>query len=409
MQGLRRFGLGLWLALGLILGMAAAAFPPAAMAQTPIVTATTTFINYPALGGAAGSGLTNAPPDINPLSAYVWAVNAFTRTMTIFQDNNASDCNVVPGFSSATDTCYSGTVSDVGTAATQPGNFQPNLGSTNQTNQDTNKILAPTETLSFKGSASYHFFIANTDVSAGIVPQSHNVPAGNVDLGSSVTTVVGSPNGEPDVFAFTDSWFRESLAQADWPKATGVLDGAWSWTFGNTCESWTDSFANGYGQSSPITTDGNITGGTCPTPTGPVSNFGDEVNHYGNGFDVFQQRQRVNQPVVGWTATQHDPATHFIVTSEGSNLRFEYAPSGVGVGLCISNPGSGLLVLRGCNTGPWQQFIPVTVGGKSYLESAVGHGVVNPNGKGAQLFTGSAPTSWGGSVYNWTPFANLAA
>ena len=32
---------------------------------------------------------------------------------------------------------------------------------------------------------------------------------------------------------------------------------------------------------------------------------------------------------------------------------------------------------------------------------------VNPNGTGAQLRGGTAPTSWGGSVYTWTDYAHL--
>jgi hypothetical protein len=148
----------------------------------------------------------------------------------------------------------------------------------------------------------------------------------------------------------------------------------------------------------------------------PSGNFGDEVNPFGNGFDVFQQHQRVNAVIAGWTATQADPATHFLRhagTATGA-FQFEYAPHGSGTGLCVSDPGfdaagTGLqdgLVLRGCNTGPWQQFVPQSNG---TLENVATGLFVSPNGIGAQLRGGTTPVSWGGSVYTWTDFAHLPA
>ena len=47
-----------------------------------------------------------------------------------------------------------------------------------------------------------------------------------------------------------------------------------------------------------------------PTPTTtvtappPVSNYGDEVNPFGNGFDVYRQHASVNTPIIVWPATQ---------------------------------------------------------------------------------------------------------
>ena len=146
----------------------------------------------------------------------------------------------------------------------------------------------------------------------------------------------------------------------------------------------------------------------------PPGNFGNEVNPFGNGFDVFQQHQFAGAIIAGWTATQADPATHFIRlngTHSGA-FQYEYAPKGVAVGLCVSDPGfdaagTGLqngLVLRGCNTGPWQQFIPQSNGTLKNLATGL---FVNPNGTGAQLRGGTVPTTWGGSVYTWTDFAHL--
>jgi peptidoglycan/xylan/chitin deacetylase (PgdA/CDA1 family) len=144
------------------------------------------------------------------------------------------------------------------------------------------------------------------------------------------------------------------------------------------------------------------------------ANWGDEVNPSGNGFDVYHRHQAVNAAIVGWAATKADPATHFIRipgTVPGA-YRFEYAPNRVATGLSVADPGydaagTGLkhgLVLRPSNNGLWQQFIPQPNG---TLKNAATGLYVNPNGTGAQLRGGTAPSSWGGSVYTWTDYAHL--
>ena len=154
--------------------------------------------------------------------------------------------------------------------------------------------------------------------------------------------------------------------------------------------------------------------GHVVVPPPPPGNFGNEVNPFGNGFDVYQQHQAVNAIIAGWTATKADPATHFIRLSgtHTGAFQYEYAPHGVGTGLCVSDPGydaagTGLtngLVLRGCNTGAWQQFVPQSNGTLANLATGL---VVSPNGTGAQLRGTTAPTSWGGSRYTWTDYAHL--
>src|SRR6516225_895355 len=143
-------------------------------------------------------------------------------------------------------------------------------------------------------------------------------------------------------------------------------------------------------------------------------NYGDMVNPFGNGFDVYQQHQAVNAIVAGWTATKADPATHFIRhpgTVPGA-YTFEYAPNGAGTGLSVSDPGydaagTGLkdgLVLRGSNNSLWQQFIPQPNGTLKNVATGL---IASPNGTGAQLRGTTAPMSWGGSVYTWTDFSHL--
>ena len=144
------------------------------------------------------------------------------------------------------------------------------------------------------------------------------------------------------------------------------------------------------------------------------SNYGNEVNPFGNGFDVYQQHQAVNAIIAGWTATQADPATHFIrhLGTVPGAFTYEYAPFGAGTGLSVSDPGydaagTGLtngLVLRASNNGPWQQFIPQPDGTLKNVATGL---IVSPNGTGAQLRGTPAPVPWGGSVYTWTDFAHL--
>jgi hypothetical protein len=147
-----------------------------------------------------------------------------------------------------------------------------------------------------------------------------------------------------------------------------------------------------------------------------IGSAGDEVNPFGYGFDVYQQRQAAGTKIAGWNATQADPATHFLIlagTHSGA-VKFEYAPNGKGTGLCVSDPNGGWaadplrdgLILTGCNTGPYQQFVPQQNGTLRNVATGL---YVNPDGKGAQLRGGAAPTAWGGSVYGWTPYNSLPA
>jgi hypothetical protein len=145
-----------------------------------------------------------------------------------------------------------------------------------------------------------------------------------------------------------------------------------------------------------------------------VSDFGDEVNPFGNGFDVFRQQNHAGAKVVGWTATQSDPATHFIRNNgtHAGAYQFEYAPSGSGSGLCVSDPGGGWksdplrdgLILTSCNTGPFQQFVPQSNGTLRNVATGL---TVNPNGTGSQLRGASAPVAWGGSRFGWQAETDL--
>jgi hypothetical protein len=144
--------------------------------------------------------------------------------------------------------------------------------------------------------------------------------------------------------------------------------------------------------------------------------YGDEVNPFGNGFDVYQQHRYAGARIAGWTATQDDPATHFELlngTHSGA-VKFEYGPDGSPTGLCVSDPGGGWasdplpdgLILTGCNNGNFQQFVPQSNGTLRNVATGL---YVNPDGKGAQLRDSNTPTAWGGSVYGWTEYTSLPA
>jgi hypothetical protein len=163
--------------------------------------------------------------------------------------------------------------------------------------------------------------------------------------------------------------------------------------------------------------DGAVLHGTFSltvTATAAVGSYGNEVNKFGNGLDAFRQHQFAGAVIAGWPATQHDPATHFLLNagSHAGAFQFEYAPKGTGSGLCVSDPGGGWrsdplpdgLILTHCNTGPWQQFVPQSNGSLQNVATGL---FINPNGTGGQLRGGASLTSWGGSSYKWTDFSSL--
>jgi hypothetical protein len=155
---------------------------------------------------------------------------------------------------------------------------------------------------------------------------------------------------------------------------------------------------------------------TLTVSASPISNttYGNYVNKFGNGFDVYRQEKYPGAKIVGWTATQSDAGTHFIINkgTHSGAYRIEYAPDGKGSGLCVSDPGRGSpsdpvrdgLILAHCNSGPWQQFIRQPDGALKNVATGL---YVTPHGTGAQLRGESSTTSWGGSSYTWKPYSIL--
>ncbi len=228
----------------------------------------------------------------------------------------------------------------------------------------------------------------------------------NLAAANSSGTVVFSAHSSASSISFAQSNLPSGLASGN-PVLTYAGGTAAPGTYGGVIVTATDSDGAVLNGTFSLTVTANSTG---------ASGYGDEVNRFGNGFDSYQQHQYAGAIIAGWTATQNDPATHFILnagTHQGA-YQFEYAPRGSGSGLCVSDPGGGWasdplpdgLILANCNTGPWQQFIPQSNGTLKNVATGL---YVNPNGTGAQLRGGTSPTPWGGSSYSWTDYSNLPA
>lgn len=242
--------------------------------------------------------------------------------------------------------------------------------------------------------------------------------AGSIQVSGSVATVsvsgLADANSNGTVqFSAVSSESTNSISFAESGLPTGLVSGNPVLTYvGGTAAPGT------YGGVKVTATDADgavLTGTfTLVVYANSVATYGNEVNRFGNGLDAFRQHQYAGAIIAGWTATQSDPATHFIrnTGTHSGAYQFEYAPQGSGSGLCVSDPAGGWasdplpdgLILTPCNTGPWQQFIPQTNGTLKNVATGL---YVNPNGTGAQLRGGTSPTSWGGSVYTWTNDANL--
>lgn len=363
-------------ALGLGAGPAAHA-----ATATPLFTATTSVTNAPDSGGNG-----------------TWAFDTYTRTFSVYPDPGG--CTAMAGFGAA-DTCYSATVADLGTSETIPGAYQPNQGDP----ATGDKISGPSVTASMTGSAGYTFYAPGADL-----PSAANVH-------QTVADNYAAAAGENS----TDGWFMQAFKAGDTSVIGSINATGWSWSYATGCETWTDAWNNGDGQSANLSADGNITGLVCPasvtvTPSpapAASSSTGDYVNPYGNGLDVFQRDWRVNARIVGWTASAGDPATVFdrVANSHGGWSLVAVGADGVSTGLCVSDPAGGYpadpggpsgLVLRVCNGSAFQGFTEVTASGHTALTSDISGGYLNPHGKGAQLTVDLAPVAWSGWQYTWT-------
>jgi hypothetical protein len=185
-----------------------------------------------------------------------WAYDHLARTLTV------TKAAIQP---SSTVTAYTATVTDTGSFSTVGGAGTPNQ-------------FVPGTKILHNG--------VKGDISGGI---SYTVTAPAAD------TLTGTvPATENDNFSTTGAGFTST---ADWPELafaskTGVTvteGSSWSWKYSTACESWTDSAANGDGNTA---SDGNITGQLCYTPHPYVYN--------GHVITVSE-----HNATVGWSDSAH--------------------------------------------------------------------------------------------------------
>lgn len=196
----------------------AAAAPAAFAAPLPLVTAVTHVAGNADDGGNG-----------------TWAYDNFTRTLKV-----SRDASVTPP---AGEAAYTATVSDAGTWRAVFGAFTPNQGGA-----DLGLKIGRNADGTFTGTASYSF-----DAPAADVPSAANVA-------KYVNDNFTKPASGPDS---TSQWYLQAFTAAQQPAVTGSIGDDFTWTYGNACQSWTDSAADGDGQGSA---DGNITGKACVFP-----------------------------------------------------------------------------------------------------------------------------------------------
>jgi hypothetical protein len=238
---------------------------------------------------------------------------------------------------------------------------------------------------------------------------------GSIQLGGATTLVTLSRLADSNVagtvtFSANSSAGNDTINFAESQLPTGLTSGNPTLTYVNgTAAPGTYSGV----VATATDTDGAVLNGTfsltVQANTITTNNgVGDEVNKFGYGFDSFRQHDYAGALIVGWTASSSDPATHFLENagSHSGYIQFEYAPTGSGSGLCVSDPAGGWgsdplrdgLILANCNSGPFQQFLQQSDGTLVNLATGL---TVDPAGKGGQLRGGSSPVGWGGSSYIW--------
>ena len=111
-------------------------------------------------------------------------------------------------------------------------------------------------------------------------------------------------------------------------------------------------------------------------------------------IDSSRQSAATDNPIIGWTNSTTDPATDwFQLPFAGDNslgVMFFFAPNGVIVGMCMSDPGDGHVRLRGCNGSNWQRWIATPVPGATGFftwTNRATHRILQSGAKGAQLTT----------------------
>jgi hypothetical protein len=247
-----------------------------ANAATVEFTSVTHVVNDPDSGGAGNT----------------WAIDNFTRTMTVTDVGPTSTANVEQ---------YSAVVTDKGTFVTLAGVKAPDQNGADAGTTVTHKVPGI-----FAGTAHYSF----------------TAPAGSVTAASkaNVATYVNDDDLAATGVNATGEWWSQAFPVTDMAvpneqrsavlaaNGANVLANDWTWTYKTATQSWTDSFANGDGQNA--VNDGNITGTLPKHPVPPVlvSKFGPHLTH-GHIITVSNTRAEL-----GWTYADYGKLKECAVT-----------------------------------------------------------------------------------------------
>jgi hypothetical protein len=125
-------------------------------------------------------------------------------------------------------------------------------------------------------------------------------------------------------------------------------------------------------------------------------------------IDSARQSAALNNPVIGWYDSASDPATDWFqlpyggipsLVAPGAGYMFFFAPRGVISQMCMSDPGDGHIVLRGCNGSNWQRWILTEIRGTGYYTwtNRATHRILQAGPLGAQLVTVTPPATTTGT------------
>ena len=125
-------------------------------------------------------------------------------------------------------------------------------------------------------------------------------------------------------------------------------------------------------------------------------------------IDSRGQSAALNNPVIGWSDSTSDPATDWFqlpysgippLIAPDAGVMFFFAPNGVISQMCMSDPGDGHVVLRGCNGSNWQRWILTEIRGTGYYTwtNRATHRILQAGPLGAQLVTVTPPATTTGT------------
>jgi len=159
-----------------------------------------------------------------------WAIDTFTRTMTVTEHSAVAVSNCGGTATNGITSCYyyTATMVDTGSFQTDEGADSPNAGVAIQ------GIVTGTLT----GGSDFEFYATSASPSAGNVPATDNVAKDDYP----------STTDWPEVFFPKGTSFSATINELDW---------SFTYSAPNTCEKWVDAYNNGGGDE---VADGDITG-----------------------------------------------------------------------------------------------------------------------------------------------------